>query len=126
MIQLESSGDMLQQFLITIFDKLDKGSSWDDDFELNTLLQVIVLQIYFMIGIYVPYYSYVDLCLQESIRYSADKMLLSAPDSLVVSLAKHDARHDEESASTSRKGRAQGFGIDALDVLNFTYKVFSK
>ncbi|CAM0949131.1 unnamed protein product [Alopecurus aequalis] len=97
-IYLLGSGDMLQQFLITIFDKLDKGSSWDDDFELNTLLQ-------------------------ESIRYSADKMLLTAPDSLVVSLAKHDTRHDEESASTSRKARAQGFGIDALDVLNFTYKV---
>ncbi|KAK1626301.1 hypothetical protein QYE76_000616 [Lolium multiflorum] len=97
-IYLLGSGDMLQQFLITIFDKLDKGSSWDDDFELNTLLQ-------------------------ESIRYSADKMLLTAPDSLVVSLAKHDARHDEESALNSRKGRAQGFGIDALDVLNFTYKV---
>lgn len=32
MIQLEPSGDMLQQFLITIFDKLDKGNSWDDDF----------------------------------------------------------------------------------------------
>uniref|UniRef100_A0ACD5XM45 Uncharacterized protein n=1 Tax=Avena sativa TaxID=4498 RepID=A0ACD5XM45_AVESA len=97
-IYLLGSGDMLQQFLITIFDKLDKGSSWDDDFELNTLLQ-------------------------ESIRYSADKMLLTAPDSLVVSLAKHDTRHDEESAATSRKGRAQGFGIDALDALNFTYKV---
>ena len=38
---LEPSGDMLQQFLITIFDKLDRGSSWDDDFELNNLLQVI-------------------------------------------------------------------------------------
>lgn len=97
-IYLLGSGDMLQQFLITIFDKLDKGNSWDDDFELNTLLQ-------------------------ESIRYSADKMLLTAPDSLVVSLAKHDTRYDEESAPTSRKGRAQGFGIDALDVLNFTYKV---
>ncbi|KQJ85979.1 hypothetical protein BRADI_4g02710v3 [Brachypodium distachyon] len=97
-IYLLGSGDMLQQFLITIFDKLDKGNSWDDDFELNTLLQ-------------------------ESIRYSADKMLLTAPDSLVVSLAKPDPRYDEESALTSRKGRAQGFGIDALDVLNFTYKV---
>jgi gamma-tubulin complex component 5 len=32
---------MLQQFLVTIFDKLDKGNPWDDDFELNTLLQVI-------------------------------------------------------------------------------------
>uniref|UniRef100_A0A453JS19 Gamma-tubulin complex component n=1 Tax=Aegilops tauschii subsp. strangulata TaxID=200361 RepID=A0A453JS19_AEGTS len=63
------------------------------------------------------------LDLQESIRYSADKMLLTAPDSLVVSLAKHDTRYDEESAPTSRKGRAQGFGIDALDALNFTYKV---
>lgn len=97
-IYLLGSGDMLQQFLITIFDKLDKGYSWDDDFELNTLLQ-------------------------ESIRNSADKMLLTAPDSLVVSLAKHDTHNDEESASTSRKGRAQGFGIDALDVLNFMYKV---
>jgi len=38
---LEPSGDMLQQFLITIFDKLDRGSSWDDDFDLNNLLQVI-------------------------------------------------------------------------------------
>jgi len=38
---LEPSGDMLQQFLITIFDKLDRGNSWDDDFELNNLLQVI-------------------------------------------------------------------------------------
>jgi gamma-tubulin complex component 5 len=61
-IYLLGSGDMLQQFLITIFDKLDRGSSWDDDFELNNLLQ-------------------------ESIRNSADKMLLTAPDSLVVSLA---------------------------------------
>jgi gamma-tubulin complex component 5 len=126
MIQLESSGDMLQQFLITIFDKLDKGSSWDDDFELNTLLQVITLQVYFMFSICVHHYSYLNACLQESIRYSADKMLLTAPDSLVVSLAKHDARHDEESALNSRKGRAQGFGIDALDVLNFTYKVFPR
>uniref|UniRef100_A0A0E0BUZ5 Gamma-tubulin complex component n=1 Tax=Oryza glumipatula TaxID=40148 RepID=A0A0E0BUZ5_9ORYZ len=97
-IYLLGSGDMLQQFLVTIFDKLDKGNPWDDDFELNTLLQ-------------------------ESIRNSADKMLLTAPDSLVVSLAKHDTRNDEETTSISRKGRAQGFGIEALDVLNFTYKV---
>ena len=60
MIQLEFSGDMLQQFLITIFDKLDKGNSWDDDFELNTLLQVITFQIYFVIYIYVHHYSYVN------------------------------------------------------------------
>ncbi|KAF8705112.1 hypothetical protein HU200_031378 [Digitaria exilis] len=94
-IYLLGSGDMLQQFLITIFDKLDRGSSWDDDFELNNLLQ-------------------------ESIRNSADKMLLPAPDSLVVSLAMHNG---DEGASASKKGRAFGFGIDALDMLNFTYKV---
>ncbi|XP_022681154.1 gamma-tubulin complex component 5 isoform X3 [Setaria italica] len=94
-IYLLGSGDLLQQFLITIFDKLDRGSSWDDDFELNNLLQ-------------------------ESLRNSADKMLLTAPDSLVVSLATHNG---EEGASTSKKGRALGFGIDALDMLNFTYKV---
>ncbi|GJM95261.1 hypothetical protein PR202_ga11973 [Eleusine coracana subsp. coracana] len=97
-IYLLGSGDMLQQFLLIIFDKLDRGNSWDDDFELNNLLQ-------------------------ESIRNSADKMLLTAPDSLVVTLAKHDTHNHEESVSTSRKGRALGFGIDALDVLNFTYKV---
>lgn len=33
-------GDLLQHFLTVIFDKLDKGESWDDDFELNMLLQV--------------------------------------------------------------------------------------
>lgn len=97
-IYLLGSGDMLQQFLITIFDKLDRGNSWDDDFELNNLLQ-------------------------ESIRNSADKMLLTAPDSLVVSLAKYDTHNGEEGLSTSKKGRALGFGIDALDMLNFTYKV---
>lgn len=97
-IYLLGSGDMLQQFLATIFDKLDRGNPWDDDFELNNLLQ-------------------------ESIRNSADKILLTAPDSLVVSLAKHDSHNGEEGASTSKKGRALGFGIDALDMLTFTYKV---
>ena len=62
---------------------------------------------------------------QESIRNSADKMLLTAPDSLVVSLAKHDT-HNGEEGPTSKKGRAHGFGIDALDMLNFTYKVCTK
>lgn len=61
--------------------------------------------------------------MQESIRNSADKMLLTAPDSLVVSLATHNG---EEGASTSKKVRALGFGIDALDMLNFTYKVCNK
>lgn len=35
-----SLGDMLQHFLTVIFNKLDKGETWDDDFELNTILQV--------------------------------------------------------------------------------------
>jgi DNA primase catalytic subunit len=64
--------------------------------------------------------------MQESIRNSADKMLLTAPDSLVVSLAKYDTHNGEEGISTSKKGRALGFGIDALDMLNFTYKVCTK
>jgi gamma-tubulin complex component 5 len=36
------SGDLLQQFLVVIFNRLDKGDPWDDDFELNTILQVCV------------------------------------------------------------------------------------
>jgi gamma-tubulin complex component 5 len=53
-------------------------------------------------------------------------MLLTAPDSLVVTLAKYDTHNSEDSASTSKKGRALGFGVDALDVLNFAYKVCTK
>jgi hypothetical protein len=49
---LEPSGDMLQQFLINFFDKLDRGNSWDDDFGFNNLLQVIMLQIYCLVDIY--------------------------------------------------------------------------
>jgi hypothetical protein len=46
---------MLQQFLITIFDKLDRGNSWDDEFELNNLLQVkSILQAYCLINIFAP------------------------------------------------------------------------
>ncbi|KAL0438658.1 UNVERIFIED_CONTAM: hypothetical protein Slati_2348800 [Sesamum latifolium] len=39
-IYLLGSGDLLQHFLSVIFNKLDKGESLDDDFELNTILQV--------------------------------------------------------------------------------------
>jgi hypothetical protein len=53
-------------------------------------------------------------------------MLLTAPDSLVVTLAKIETHNSEESSSTSKKGRALGFGVDALDVLNFTYKTRTK
>ncbi|KAE9460902.1 hypothetical protein C3L33_07269, partial [Rhododendron williamsianum] len=103
-IYLLGSGDLLQHFLTVIFDKLDKGESWDDDFELNMLLQ-------------------------ESIANSADGMLLSAPDSLVVSISKnHGFSADEETnaatlVSTPRKSRGKSFGIDGLDLLNFAYKV---
>ncbi|XP_010940138.3 uncharacterized protein [Elaeis guineensis] len=101
-IYLLGSGDLLQQFMIVTFNKLDKGDSWDDDFELNTILQ-------------------------ESIRNSADSALLSAPDSLVASITKHGASDDEENASvnvsTPRKVQNQYFGIDALDMLKFAYKV---
>ncbi|KAI3995192.1 hypothetical protein MKX01_031994 [Papaver californicum] len=103
-IFLLGSGDLLQQFLIVLFDKLDKGEYWDDEFELNGVLQ-------------------------ESIRNSADGMLLSAPDSLVVSITKQDAADGDEKntnfsiAPNNLKGRNQLFGIDALDMLSFSYKV---
>ncbi|XP_031273500.1 gamma-tubulin complex component 5 isoform X2 [Pistacia vera] len=103
-IYLLGSGDLLQHFLTVIFNKLDKGDTWDDDFELNTILQ-------------------------ESIRNSADGMLLTAPDSLVVSITKnHGFDGDEQPntvnfTSTPRKSHARSFGIDGLDLLKFTYKV---
>lgn len=102
-IYLLGSGDLLQHFLTVLFNKLDKGESWDDDFELNTILQ-------------------------ESIRNSADGMLLTVPDSLVVSITKHhslngDEQHNTASlVSTPRRSR-ESFGIDGLDLLKFTYKV---
>lgn len=69
--------------------------------------------------------------LQESIRNSSDGMLLSAPDSLVVSIAKSHVLSANEQPnmsslpSTPRKSRAYTFGIDGLDLLKFTYKVCS-
>lgn len=103
-IYLLGSGDLLQHFLTVIFNKLDKGENWDDDFELNTLLQ-------------------------ESIRNSADGKLLSAPDSLEVLITEsHGSDGDEQPnminlASTPRKSHPRSFGIDGLDSLKFTYKV---
>ncbi|KAL6995576.1 hypothetical protein U1Q18_005711 [Sarracenia purpurea var. burkii] len=103
-IYLLGSGDLLQHFLTVIFDKLDKGESWDDEFELNMILQ-------------------------ESIGNSADGMLLGAPDSLVVSITKNNGSSGDEQhkaatlVSTPRKGRGKSFGIDGLDSLKFTYKV---
>ncbi|KAB2010275.1 hypothetical protein ES319_D10G227100v1 [Gossypium barbadense] len=66
---------------------------------------------------------------QESIRNSADGLLLSAPEALVVSISKtHGFDSDELSntatvGSTPRKIRSQSYGIDGLDSLKFTYKV---
>ncbi|XP_015582101.1 gamma-tubulin complex component 5 isoform X2 [Ricinus communis] len=103
-IYLLGSGDLLQHFLTVIFGKLDKGETWDDDFELN-------------------------LILQESIRNSADSMLLSAPDSLFVSITKSQGFDGDELpstptlTSTPRQSRSHSFGIDGLDSLKFTYKV---
>ncbi|KAL3617819.1 hypothetical protein CASFOL_038140 [Castilleja foliolosa] len=103
-IYLLGSGDLLQHFLSVVFNKLDKGESLDDDFELNTILQ-------------------------ESIRNSADNVLLNTPDSLVVSITKNVGFTEDEqnsssvSVSTPRKGRGQNSGMDILDSLKFTYKV---
>lgn len=125
------SGDLLQQFMIVIFNKLDKGDSWDDDFELNTILQVQLHKKNYIRAIsWIQIFVHVLMLIyhtQESIRNSADSALLSAPDSLVVSIIKQGASDDEENASvnvsTPRKVRNQYFGIDALDMLKFSYKV---
>ncbi|XP_042427323.1 gamma-tubulin complex component 5-like isoform X2 [Zingiber officinale] len=98
-IYLLGSGDLLQHFLVVTFSKLDKGDICDDDFELNAILQ-------------------------ESIRNSSDGALLSTPDSLVVSLANSDYEETEGgNLSNSRMTQNQCFGINALDMLNFSYKV---
>ncbi|KAK1267948.1 hypothetical protein QJS04_geneDACA006532 [Acorus gramineus] len=99
-IYLLGSGDLLQHLLVIVFDKLDKQEKWDDEFELNTFLQ-------------------------ESIRNSADGMLLGSPDSLVVTIAKNEAsdEHSTKQISGPHVVHYQQFGIDALDMLSFTYKV---
>ncbi|XP_008452496.2 uncharacterized protein LOC103493512 isoform X1 [Cucumis melo] len=103
-IYLLGSGDLLQHFLTVIFNKLDKGETWDDDFELNTILQ-------------------------ESIRNSAVGMLLSSPESLVVSIVKTNSLDGDEQSnlaklpSTPHKSSAHFLGMDGLDSLKFTYKV---
>ncbi|KAG6484442.1 hypothetical protein ZIOFF_052958 [Zingiber officinale] len=99
MKQVVHVGDLLQHFLVVTFSKLDKGDICDDDFELNAILQ-------------------------ESIRNSSDGALLSTPDSLVVSLANSDYEETEGgNLSNSRMTQNQCFGINALDMLNFSYKV---
>ncbi|ESQ27060.1 hypothetical protein EUTSA_v10018067mg [Eutrema salsugineum] len=104
-IFLLGSGDLLQHFLTVIFNRLGKGESSNDDFDLNIILQ-------------------------ESIRNSADAMLFSSPDSLVVSISREgclDKDKDDKGyvipLSSSRKSRVNNFGIDCLESLKFTYKV---
>lgn len=102
-IYLLGSGDMLQHFLTVVFSKLDKGQSCDDDFELNMILQ-------------------------ESIRNSADCMLLSAPDALVVSISKpHGLGADQlkmaSLSATPLKSHDNSRVTNGLNSLNFTYKV---
>jgi len=56
-------------------------------------------------------------------------MLLSAPDSLVVTITKNRVDSDEEGStagsvlSTPRQSHVNSFGINGLDMLKFTYKV---
>ncbi|KAK4787256.1 hypothetical protein SAY86_011089 [Trapa natans] len=101
-IYLLGSGDLLQHFLVVIFNKLNRGETWDDDFDLNTILQ-------------------------ESISNSADGHLLSAPDSLVVSITQTQKtifeHHNTASLSSPQKNNVQRYGIDGLESLKFTYKV---
>ncbi|KAL2904145.1 Gamma-tubulin complex component 5, partial [Bienertia sinuspersici] len=94
-IYLLGSGDLFQHFLIVIFNKVDKGESWDDDFELNIILQ-------------------------EPIKNSANAMILTAPDSLVVSITKSHGL-DAAIALTPHKGHERILGVNSLDVLNITY-----
>lgn len=68
--------------------------------------------------------------LQESITNSADAMLLSSPDSLVVSISREacldrdkEDKGDVVPLSSTRKSRINSFGIDCLESLKFSYKV---
>lgn len=100
-IYLFGSGDLLQQFCSVLFNKLDRGEPWDDYYELNTMLQ-------------------------ESIRSSADGMLLPSLDSLVVTISPRSNGALEQGFGTiplQLMGRGSGFGIDTLDSLWFAYKV---
>ncbi|KAG7647004.1 Gamma tubulin complex component C-terminal [Arabidopsis thaliana x Arabidopsis arenosa] len=104
-IYLLGSGDLLQHFLTVIFDRLGKGESSNDDFELNIIIQ-------------------------ESIRNSADTMLLSSPDALVVSISSEgcldrdkDDKGDVKSLSSPRESSVNNYAIDCLESLKFTYKV---
>uniref|UniRef100_A0A7I4ANN1 Gamma-tubulin complex component n=1 Tax=Physcomitrium patens TaxID=3218 RepID=A0A7I4ANN1_PHYPA len=105
-IYLVGSGDLLQQFASVLFNKLDRGESWDDYYELNTMLQ-------------------------ESVRSSAHGMTSPALESLVVSVESGQLTLGN-SPSPIRgyntmplqvTGRSPTASIDTLDSLRFSYKV---
>lgn len=105
-IYLVGSGDLLQQFASVLFNKLDRGESWDDYYELNTMLQ-------------------------ESVRSSAHGMTSPALESLVVTVESSQSTFPA-SPSPPRSyntlplqitGRSPIAGIDTLDSLRFYYKV---
>lgn len=100
-VYLIGSGDLLQQFSSVLFNKLDRGEPWDDFYELNTMLQ-------------------------ESVRSSADGVLLPALDSLVVTVQNKLNSGTEQGLGSMPlhfPGRNLTFGIDILDSLFFVYKV---
>ncbi|MCO5582810.1 hypothetical protein L7F22_036710 [Adiantum nelumboides] len=100
-VYLIGSGDLLQQFSSVLFNKLDRGEPWDDFYELNTMLQ-------------------------ESVRSSADGVLLPALDALVVTVQNRPNIGTEMGSGPVPlhiPGRNLTFGIDILDSLSFVYKV---
>ncbi|MCO5592215.1 hypothetical protein L7F22_046213 [Adiantum nelumboides] len=99
-VYLIGSGDLLQQFSSVLFNKLDRGEPWDDFYELNTMLQ-------------------------ESVRSSADGVLLPALDALVVTVQNRPNIGTEMGSGPVPlhiPGRNLTFGIDILDSLSFVYK----
>ncbi|KAG0618391.1 hypothetical protein M758_4G060000 [Ceratodon purpureus] len=105
-IYLVGSGDLLQQFASVLFNKLDRGESWDDYYELNTMLQ-------------------------ESVRSSAHGMTSPALESLVVTVESSQSTFPTSPSPTRNyntlplqiTGRSPTAGIDTLDSLRFYYKV---
>ncbi|KAB2627188.1 gamma-tubulin complex component 5-like [Pyrus ussuriensis x Pyrus communis] len=91
--------------------------------------ELAVLRAIFLLGSGDLLHKKLNTILQESIRNSVDGVLRSFPDSLIVSLTKNHYLNGNEQPkmaslpSTPHKSRVQSFGMDGLDLLNFTYKV---
>lgn len=93
----------------------------------NTTSVLPTRDIQILISFLFSYLIFYPYCLQESICNSSDGMLLSAPDSLVVTITKNHDADDLPStptmSATPRKSCMHNLGIDGLDSLKFTYKV---